>query len=110
MPAPPVSVRQLRTEYLENPLGIDTRNPHLGWQMASSGRNVTQSAYQVQAVWQNPPEANWPAGGPFILWAVACPSQDRLYLLDAWLYAPGREKYEYMIQLQTILESFRCGS
>lgn len=68
------------------------------------------SAYQVQAVWQNPPEATWPAGGPFILWAVACPAQDRLYLLDAWLYAPGREKYEYMIQLQTILESFRCGS
>lgn len=67
------------------------------------------SAYQVQAVWQNPPES-WPAGGPFILWAVACPSQDRLYLLDAWLYAPGREKYEYMIQLQTILDSFRCGS
>lgn len=68
------------------------------------------SAYQVQAVWQNPPEANWPAAGPFILWSVACPSQNRLYLLDAWLYAPGREKYEYMIQLQTILESFACGS
>lgn len=67
------------------------------------------SAYQVQAVWQNPPEGSWPAAGPFILWAVACPSQDRLYLLDAWLYAPGREKYQYMIQLQTILESFRCG-
>ncbi|MDT8341751.1 MAG: DUF4837 family protein [Longimicrobiales bacterium] len=68
------------------------------------------SAYQVQAVWHNPPEASWPAAGPFLLWAVACPAQNRLYLLDAWLYAPGREKYEYMIQLQTILESFRCGS
>lgn len=68
------------------------------------------SAYQIQAVWQNPPEENWPAAGPFILWAVACPEQDRLYLLDAWLYSPGREKYQYMIQLQTILESFSCGS
>jgi len=67
------------------------------------------SAYQVQAVWQNPPDGSWPAAGPFILWAVACPAQDRLYLLDAWLYAPGREKYQYMIQLQTVLESFRCG-
>ena len=36
--------------------------------------------------------------------------QDRMYLLDAWLYAPGKEKYEYMIQLQTILGSFRCGA
>ncbi|HSM04050.1 MAG TPA: DUF4837 family protein [Longimicrobiales bacterium] len=67
------------------------------------------SAYQVQAVWQNTPEANWPAAGPFILRAVACPAQDRLYLLDGWLYAPGKEKYEYMIQLETILDSFACG-
>lgn len=67
------------------------------------------SAYQVQAVWQNTPEANWPAAGPFILRAVACPEQDRLYLLDAWLYAPGKEKYQYMIQLETILDSFSCG-
>jgi len=66
------------------------------------------SAYQVQAVWQNTPEADWPAAGPFILRAVACPAQDRLYLLDAWLYAPGKEKYEYMIQLETILDSFDC--
>jgi hypothetical protein len=32
-----------------------------------------------------------------------------MYLLDAWLYAPGKQKYEYMIQLQTILDTFRCG-
>lgn len=66
-------------------------------------------AYQIQAVWQSPPDA-WPAAGPFILRAVACPAQDRLYLLDAWLYAPGREKYQYMIQLERILDSFRCGA
>jgi Domain of unknown function (DUF4837) len=64
--------------------------------------------YRIQAVWQNPPEANWPAAGPFILTAVLCPAQDRLYLLDSWLYAPGREKFEYMIQLETIADSFRC--
>jgi hypothetical protein len=65
-------------------------------------------AYQIQAIWQSPPTAPWPAAGPFILRAVLCPEQDRLYLLDAWLYAPGRDKYEYMIQLETILDSFRC--
>lgn len=65
-------------------------------------------AYQIQAVWQAPPTASWPAAGPFILRAVLCPAQDRLYLLDAWLYAPGKEKYEYMIQLETILDSFSC--
>jgi hypothetical protein len=67
-------------------------------------------AFQVQALWKNPPQLDWPAAGPFITRTVTCPQQDRLYLLDAWLYAPGKEKYEYMIQLQTILDSFRCGA
>lgn len=65
-------------------------------------------AVEYQSAWRSPPDA-WPAGGPFISRAVLCPDQNRLYLMDAWLYAPGRDKYEYMIQLQTILNSFRCG-
>jgi hypothetical protein len=69
-----------------------------------------QQGYQLQAIWQNPPESGWPAAGPFILRAIPCPAQNRLYFLDAWLYAPGRQKYEYMIQLQAILDSFECGT
>ena len=68
------------------------------------GRN----AYQIQAAWESPPD-RVPAGGPFILRALLCPEQDRMYLLDGWLYAPGKEKYEYMIQLETVLDSFRCA-
>lgn len=67
-----------------------------------------RDAYQIQAAWQSPP-GRVPAGGPFILRAIRCPEQDRAYLLDGWLYAPGKEKYEYMIQLETILDSFRCA-
>ncbi len=67
-------------------------------------------AYEIQAVWTNPTDRNWPAAGPFITRAVICPQQQRMYLLDAWLYAPGKDKYEYMIQLESILDSFRCGS
>jgi hypothetical protein len=76
--------------------------------VAESFEFMGRDAYQIQAVWQSPPTSSWPAAGPFILRAVLCPEQDRLYLLDAWLYAPGKEKYEYMIQLETILDSFRC--
>jgi hypothetical protein len=65
-------------------------------------------ALRVQAQWQNPPERAWPAGGPFITYAITCANQDRTYFVDAWLYAPGKEKYEYMIQLETILETFQC--
>lgn len=64
---------------------------------------------QIRAQWRNPPDRGWPAGGPVIIRTVTCDAQDRMYLFDAWLYAPGREKYEYMIQLETILESFACA-
>ena len=67
-------------------------------------------AYQIRAQWQNPPDRGWPAGGPFLTRAVVCENQNRMYLVDSWLYAPTKEKYEYMIQLETILDSFRCGS
>lgn len=81
----------------------------LNLDMAQGGPGVFGGldAYQIQATWTNPPDA-WPAGGPFILRSVICEGQDRVYLLDGWLYAPGKEKYEYMIQLETILNSFRC--
>ena len=60
------------------------------------------------AVWSNPPEDAFPAGGPLITRLVPCPHQGRDYLVDAWLYAPGRDKYQYVLQLETILDSFRC--
>lgn len=67
-------------------------------------------ALQIQAQWRNPPESWWPAGGPLITRVITCDSQDRTYLIDAWLYAPGEEKYYFMIGLETILASFRCDS
>ncbi len=65
--------------------------------------------FEVRGTWTNPPDSQWPAAGPFFLWTVTCPAQDRLYLIDAWLYAPGKDKWEYVLQIETILESFRCG-
>lgn len=67
-----------------------------------------RSGFEVQGVWQSR-DTNWPAAGPFITRVLPCAEQNRTYLLDAWLYAPSKPKYEYMIQLQTILDTFRCG-
>lgn len=64
-------------------------------------------AYTVRAIWENPP-GEFPAAGPFITRAIPCPEQQRIYLIDAWLYAPGVDKYEYMIQLDEIMNSFEC--
>lgn len=65
-------------------------------------------ALEVRGIWSSP-SSEWPAAGPFISRVIVCPAQDRTYLVDAWLYAPGTDKYEYMLQLETILESFACG-
>ena len=64
--------------------------------------------YELRGIWANPPES-FPAAGPFITRAIGCPAQGRTYFVDAWLYAPGKEKYQYIIQLETILDTFRCG-
>ena len=44
---------------------------------------------------------------------VQCPAQNRTYFLDGWLYAPGGQRgtrYEYIVQLQTILDTFECAN
>lgn len=64
-------------------------------------------ALEMRGVWED--RSDFPAAGPFIARAVPCPEQGRLYYMDAWLYAPGQEdKYAYVIQLETLLDSFRC--
>jgi hypothetical protein len=75
-------------------------------EVAVSGSD--RAGIEYQAAWASAPDA-WPAGGPILTRILPCPAQDRLYFLDAWLYAPAREKYEYLIQLQTILDSFQCA-
>ncbi len=38
----------LRTEYKDNPVGIDARPPRFSWQLQSGGRGVMQAAYQIR--------------------------------------------------------------
>jgi alpha-L-rhamnosidase len=46
-PTGAITVGRLRTEYLENPLGIDVRRPRLEWLLASDLRGQRQTAYQI---------------------------------------------------------------
>ena len=41
------TVENLRTEYLENPLGMDVARPRFSWEMNSPARGSRQTAYQV---------------------------------------------------------------
>jgi hypothetical protein len=94
---------RLVEEHYSEPQAVRTEDA-----MVSTDPFLGHEALRIQAQWLNPPERNWPAGGPFITYGVTCGNQDRTYIIDAWLYAPGKEKYEYMIQLETILGTFQC--
>jgi hypothetical protein len=71
-------------------------------------RTAGQPAIEVQGIW-DVSDPGWPMSGPFITRMIHCPAGDRTYLVDAWIYGPSRAKYEYMIQLQTILNTFECA-
>ncbi len=67
-----------------------------------------EGGLEAHATWQST-DPTFPAAGPLILRSVPCAAEDRTYFMEAWLYAPGRGKYEYMIQYQQLLDSFACG-
>jgi hypothetical protein len=64
---------------------------------------------EVRGAWRGDIDG-YPMAGPFISRVISCPEQDRTYLVDSWLYAPAKDKYEYMLQLETILDTFECGA
>ena len=128
-PDPSELIRQIGVTWITPAAGLLDQERVVAWRNAVAEAHYTEpqvvvleglservvdvnglSAYEVQSQWRNPPDRGWPAGGPLITRAVTCDAQDRTYLLDAWLYAPGKEKYEYMIQLETLLGTFTCDS
>ncbi len=128
-PDPSELIRQISVSWRTPAPGLLTREEVLAWRAEVVAEHYTEPqelvldnsaerefdfdgspAYELQAMWRNPPERSWPAGGPMITRTVTCDGQDRTYLLDAWLYAPGKEKYEYMIQLETLLDTFACAT
>ena len=42
-----VTVTNLRTERLENPMSLDTPTPRFGWQIESDKQDVMQTAYHI---------------------------------------------------------------
>ena len=128
-PDPSELIRQIGVTWITPAAGTLTQEQVVAWRNEMAEAHYTEpqvvvveelservvevgaySAYEIQSQWRNPPDRGWPAGGPLITRVVTCDTQDRTYLLDAWLYAPGKEKYEYMIQLETLLGTFDCAT
>jgi hypothetical protein len=62
-------------------------------------------ALRLEGVWQNEKHI---MGGPFRTYCFHSSAQNRFYLVDLNVFAPGREKFPYLAQLEGIAASFRC--
>jgi alpha-L-rhamnosidase len=47
-PVASANIDALKTEYQENPLGIDTAKPRFSWRLTSQARGAGQSAYEIR--------------------------------------------------------------
>lgn len=61
-------------------------------------------AVRLQGVWRGTAGTN---AGLFLTYGVVC--GDALVVLDGNLFAPDREKYPYLIQLERIFSTFHCA-
>ncbi len=64
---------------------------------------------EVSGAWNGRMEGQ-PHAGPFVSRSIDCAEQGRRYFLDAWLFAPSRDKYMYLVQLEAVLDSFECAA
>ncbi|MFV0522386.1 MAG: DUF4837 family protein [Mangrovibacterium sp.] len=59
-------------------------------------------AAEVRGLWRL--EGDW-MGGPYVLLAVLSPDHKRVVVLDGWVYAPQKDKRNYVRQLEAMIYS-----
>ena len=125
-PSPADLIRSVLVDWRSPPMDTLTPGAAYGWRAAvdSVHYGVPQAmdtararvrrlevggreALEVTGAWSDE-GTDYPAGGPFVARLVQCP--ERTYFLDAWIYAPGRDKYQYLVQVRELLDSFTCGA
>ena len=86
----------LRTEYKENPLGIDTRKPRLSWRLESEARGVTQSAYQLRVART---EADVRAGGHLVWDSGRVNSDESIHRVYDGPPVQSRQRYFWQVRV-----------
>lgn len=65
-----------------------------------------QFAMEIRGLWRT---NNRTMGGPFLGYAIADQPQGRLYYIEGFAFAPGKDKREFVRELETILWSFKTS-
>lgn len=56
------TIKNLRVEYMKNPVGIDIPNPNFSWQMESDVRGMKQTAYEIRLMGEDRNSTIWSSG------------------------------------------------
>jgi alpha-L-rhamnosidase len=95
-PANRLTVAALRCEYRDNPVGIDEPAPRLSWQLTSTTRAQTQTAYRIRAA--STPEKL--ARGEADLWdSGRVPSSENLHIRYAGRPLTARQSCHWQVQV-----------
>ena len=63
-------------------------------------------AKQTRGLWKL---SDISGGGPFVSYLFVDESQRRMYYLEGYVYAPSKDKREFMQEVEAIVNSFKSG-
>jgi alpha-L-rhamnosidase len=86
----------LRTEYKNNPLGIDTRKPRLSWLLQSSARGVMQAAYHIRVA---PTEGDLRAGKNLVWDTARVDADQSIHLVYEGQPLKSGQRYYWQVRV-----------
>lgn len=90
----------------------DIQKPDIFMTLQSENMNIREVNYkgkyakEIRGLWKL---SDISGGGPFVSYIFVDESQKRLYYLEGYVYAPSKDKREFMQEIEVILNTFRSG-
>ncbi|WP_422360836.1 DUF4837 family protein [Reichenbachiella sp.] len=90
----------------------DVQKPDIFMTLQNENMNIREAnfkgkyAKEVRGLWKL---SDISGGGPFVSYVFVDESQKRLYYLEGYVYAPSKDKREFMQEMEVIINTFRSG-
>lgn len=90
----------------------DVQKPDIFMTLQNENMNIREVnfkgkyAKELRGLWKL---SDISGGGPFVSYVFVDESQKRLYYLEGYVYAPSKDKREFMQEMEVIINTFRSG-
>lgn len=91
----------------------DVQKPDIFMTLQNENMNIREVnfkgkyAKELRGLWKL---SDISSGGPFLSYIFVDESQKRIYYLEGYVYAPSKDKREFMQEMEVIVNSFRSGA